>query len=648
MLVDTKVPDMIGRREESGADYPRDRTIHALFEEQAARDPAAVALLLDGGEWTYAQLNTWANRLAHRLLRMGISRGALVGLCAGRSPELIAAMLGILKAGGAYVPLDPQYPGDRLELMIRDTAAPAILASRGTRGRLGPVAARAEIVCIDSDEASLARENPTNPSVEGSGLDLAYVMYTSGSTGTPKGVMVGHRAVVRLVRNTNYCHFGRDEVFLQLAPISFDASTFEIWGALLNGARLAIMPPDPPTLGGLGTAIRRHGVTTLWLTAGLFHLMVEQRVEALRPLRQLVAGGDVLSPSHVRMALDELRDGVVINGYGPTETTTFACCHRMAKGDRIESSIPIGRPISHTTVYLLDEGLQAVSAGEPGELCIGGDGVGRGYLNHPELTRQRFVADPFSTEPGARMYRTGDRARLRPDGTIEFLGRLDDQVKILGHRVEPGEVEAVLGQHPGVRQAAVIARPDSRGERRLLAYFVGAAPGCPDPAELKDYLAGLLPHFMIPAAFTRLESLPLSPNGKVDRSRLPDLEARPPSGPALAPATAADDLEGVILEIWERTLDRRVGPEDNFFDLGGDSLHLVEVHSELQKALGGELSIMDLFEFTTVRSLARHLGRAGLREPDPAVADPALTRAGDRARRQKEALSRRCQSGAVS
>jgi amino acid adenylation domain-containing protein len=510
MLVETGVADTIGRREEIGADYPRDRTIHSLFEEQAARDPAAVALLFDGGHWTYAQLNTWANRLAHRLLRMGIGRGALVGLCAGRSPELIAAMLGILKAGGAYVPLDPEYPGDRLELMIRDMAAPAILASRATRGRLGPVAARAETVCIDSDEASLARENPTNPSVEGSAVDLAYVMYTSGSTSTLTGVMVGHRAVVRLVRNTNYCEFGRDEVFLQFAPISFDAATFEIWGALLNGARLAIMPPHPPTLGGLGTAIRRHGVTTLWLTTGLFHLMVEQRVEDLRPLRQLFASGGVLSPSHVRKALDELRDGVVISGYGPTETTTFACCHRMAKGDRVESSIPIGRPISHTTVYLLDEGLRPVSAGEPGELCIGGDGVGRGYLNHPELTRQRFVADPFSTEPGARMFRTGDRACLRPDGTIEFLGRLDDQVKVLGHRVEPGDVEAVLGRHPGVRQAAVIARQDVRGERRLLAYFVGAAPGRPDPAELKEYLAGLLPHYMIPAAFTRLESLPLS------------------------------------------------------------------------------------------------------------------------------------------
>lgn len=641
MLWETGTPEMIGRREEAGADYPRDRTIHSLFEEQVARDPAAVALLFDGGEWTYAQLNTRANRLAHRLLRMGIGRGALVGLCAGRSPELIAAMLGILKAGGAYVPLDPEYPVERLELMIRDTAAPAILASRATVGRLGPIAARAEIVYIDSDDASLARENPINPSVEGSALDLAYLMYTSGSTGTPKGVMVGHRAVVRLVRSTNYCHFGREEVFLQLAPISFDASTFEIWGALLNGPRLAIMPPHPPSLGGLGAAIRRHGVTTLWLTAGLFHLMVEQRVEDLRPLRQLLAGGDVLSPSHVRRALDELRDGVVINGYGPTETTTFACCHRMAKGDHIESSIPIGRPISHTTVYLLDEDLRPVPAGEPGELCIGGDGVGRGYLNHPELTRQRFVADPFSTEPGARMYRTGDRARLRLDGTIEFLGRLDDQVKILGHRVEPGEVEAILGRHPGVRRAAVIARPDARGERRLLAYFVGATPGRPDPAELKDYLAGLLPHFMIPAAFTRLESLPLSPNGKVDRSRLPDPEARPPADPAPAPVTAADGLEGVILEIWERTLDRRAGPEDNFFDLGGDSLHLIEVHSELQKAIGGELSIMDLFEFTTVRSLARHLGRAGRREPDPAVADPALAHAGDRARRQKEALSRR-------
>ena len=279
-------------------------------------------------------------------------------------------------------------------------------------------------------------------------------------------------------------------MFLQLAPISFDASTFEIWGALLNGGRLAIMPPRSPGLDELGAAIRRHGVTTLWLTAGLFNLMVEQRIDDLRPLRQLLAGGDVLSPPHVQKALDILEDGVVINGYGPTESTTFACCYRMKKGNRATGSIPIGRPISNTTVHMLDDELRPVPNGSPGELWIGGDGVARGYLNQPELTRQKFVPDPFSSEPGARLYRTGDLARLRPDGNIEFLGRLDNQVKISGHRIEPGEIEAALSQHPDVRQSAVVADAGQRGEKRLVAYVVGVNPPSEVPAALlKDYLA---------------------------------------------------------------------------------------------------------------------------------------------------------------
>ncbi len=634
------------RREGAAGKSLRNSTIHALFEEQVAQHPEAVALLSEEKEWTYAQLNQHANRIANCLLRTGVGRGTRVGLCAERSPEMLAAMLGILKAGGAYVPLDPEYPDGRLELIIRDTAPGAILASRATQGRLVPHLNGTEVVHINSDEPSLLRESPVNPNIDGSAHDLAYVMYTSGSTGTPKGVMIGHRAIVRLVRDTDYCNFSRDEVFLQLAPISFDASTFEIWGALLNGARLAIMPPDPPTLVGIGEAIRRHGVTTLWLTAGLFHLMVEQRPEDLRPLRQLLAGGDVLSPAHVRKALNALRDGVVINGYGPTESTTFACCHVMTKGEPIEEPIPIGRPISHTTVYVVDDRLQRMPEGEAGEICVGGDGVGYGYLNDPELTRRKFVPDPFCSEPGARMYRTGDRARLRPDGNIEFLGRLDNQVKVLGHRVEPGEVEAVLGQHPGVRQAAVVARPDHRGESRLLAYFVGPSSGRLGAADLKEYLAGLLPHFMMPSAFFSLPQLPLSPNGKVDRASLPDLDAPRPAGPAPAPTTT--ELERKIMQIWERTLDCRVGPEDNFFDLGGDSLHLIEVHSELQKTFGGKLSMTELFEFTTVRSLAYCLARAQTPTPHPTSADPGLVRAAERAKRQKEAFSRQGQSRVIS
>ncbi len=381
-------------------DYPRDKTIHALFEEQAAVRPRSVAIEFEERRLTYGALNEQADHVALRLRRMGVERGSLVGLCLERSPEMIVGILAILKAGGAYVPLDPNYPDKRLSFMIRDAGTSLIVAHRPTAGRLAPSLRNARVFWIDSDDTAPPDEGTHHPAAAARADDIAYVMYTSGSTGSPKGTLIAHRGVVRLVRNTNYCEFGSDEVFLQLAPISFDASTFEIWGALLNGGRLAIMPPRSTGLDDLGTAIRRHGVTTLWLTAGLFHLMVEQRVDDLRPVRQLLAGGDVLSPPHVQKALEILEDGMIINGYGPTESTTFTCCYRMQKGYRTSGSIPIGRPISNTTVHVLDEERRPVPLGSPGELWIGGDGLAHGYLNQPELTRQKFVPDPFSNEPG--------------------------------------------------------------------------------------------------------------------------------------------------------------------------------------------------------------------------------------------------------
>jgi amino acid adenylation domain-containing protein len=522
---------------ETATDYPRDTPVHRLFEEQATLAPGSVAIRCGQHVLTYGELNERANQVAHHLRRWRVGRGAYVGLCMERSPELFAAMLGILKAGGAYVPLDPDYPADRLAFMLQETAAPLVVSHRPCTHRIASLLVQNRLVCLDRDAAAIGRETRSNPEDGATADDLAYVMFTSGSTGTPKGVLIGHRAVVRLVRNTNYCRFGRGEVFLQLAPISFDASTFEIWGALLNGALLAAMPPGPPSLEDLGAAIRRFGVTTLWLTAGLFHLMVEQRVDDLASLRQLLAGGDVLSPCHVHKALEALRDGTLINGYGPTESTTFACCHRMTRGHASEASIPIGRPISNTTVFILDERLHPVPVGEPGELCIGGDGLAHGYLNDPELTRARFPFKPSSGEQGTRIYRTGDRARYRPDGVIEFLGRLDSQVKISGHRVEPAEIEAKLQRHPAIRQAAVVSYTGlpPRGQKRLVAYFVGTQPGRTATEELRDYLASLLPSFMIPAVFLELAQLPLSPNGKVDRSALPPPPRHPHPHPHSQP-----------------------------------------------------------------------------------------------------------------
>jgi non-ribosomal peptide synthetase component F len=363
--------------------------------------------------------------------------------------------------------------------------------------------------------------------------------------------------------------------------------------------------------------------------------MVDRRPEDLRSLRQLVAGGDVLSPTHVRNALSVLQEGVVINGYGPTESTTFACCYRMAKGYEINGSVPIGQPISNTSVYVLDERLQPLPPGVPGELFIGGAGLALGYLNQPELTRERFIPHPFSGEPSARLYRTGDRARLRSDRNIEFLGRVDNQVKISGHRIELEEIEATLRLHVQVRQAVVVAAEDSGGQKRLFAYLLPSDRGCLNAEELKRFLADRLPSFMIPSAFAEVDQFPLSPNGKVDRIALALTGRADPS--KQRPSSRGTDREEAIARTWSKVLDRVVGLDDNFFDLGGDSLQLIEVHSELQENLGLELSMIDLFEFTTIRTLASRLSGIGAK-------GPALSLARERGRKQKEVLARQRQT----
>jgi len=459
----------------AAGDYPRDACIHELFSQWAQRSPGTVAVVFGDEHLTYGELDRLANRLANYLRRLGVGPDSLVGLCVGRSLEMVVATVGILKAGGAYVPLDAGYPPERLAFMVRDTGVQVIL----TQSRLAPSLSTvdARVVSLDGARDDIARESGTAPPGGAGAGNLAYVMYTSGSTGQPKGVAVTHRNVVRLVKGADYVRLGPEEVWLQLAPISFDAATLELWGPLLNGARLVVMPPGTPTLEDLAEAIRRHGVTSLWLTAGLFHLVVDEHPEALAGVRQLLAGGDVLSPDHVRRALQVLRaagGGLLVNGYGPTENTTFTCCHPMTSDtvDSIGASVPIGRPIANTTVYLLDPHLKPVPVGVPGELYAGGDGVARGYLNRPGLTAERFLPDPRGNEAGGRLYRTGDLARWLPDGSIEFLGRSDDQVKIRGFRIEPGEIEAVLAEHEAVARAVVTAREGRAGESSLVAYCV--------------------------------------------------------------------------------------------------------------------------------------------------------------------------------
>ncbi|MEA2690744.1 MAG: hypothetical protein QOJ16_131, partial [Acidobacteriota bacterium] len=596
------------------SDYPRDSSIPERFAAWAARTPEATAVVFDRDSLTYGELEAESNRLAHHLRGRGVRPGDLVALAVERSLALVPAILGILKSGAGYVPLDPAYPAERLSFMLADSGARLLLGQERSLARLP--ASGLPTVSLDRDREEIASASASSPSPPPGPGDIAYVMYTSGSTGRPKGVAVTHRNVLRLVLGSGFARFGPEQVFLQLAPISFDASTLELWGPLLNGGRLAVFPPESPSLETLGEAIARHGVTTLWLTAGLFHPMVEGHLTALRPLTQLLAGGDVLSPAHVRRALAALPGLTLINGYGPTEGTTFTCCHALREpGEpwRMTPTVPIGRPIGNTRVHVLDRELRPLPAGVPGELLLGGDGLALGYLGRPELTAERFVPDPFG--PASRLYRTGDRVRWLPGGTLEFLGRLDGQVKIRGFRVEPGEIEAVLTRHPAVREAAVLAQPEPGGTERRLVGYVAPREGGSDVdllADLRRHLAASLPAHMVPAAWVILPSLPLTANGKVDRRALMKIE--PGQGPAgssegfVAPRNA---IEETIAAIWREVLGvERVGIGDDFFLLGGHSLSATRVLSRLRRELGVELALADLFEHTTLAGLAAAVAAA--------------------------------------
>ncbi|NET25242.1 non-ribosomal peptide synthetase, partial [Okeania sp. SIO1I7] len=448
--------------------YP-EKCIHELFVAQVEQTPDAIAVVFAEQSLTYSQLNSKANQLAHYLQKLGVVPETLVGICVERSVEMIVGILAILKVGGVYVPLDPSYPQSRLNYLIEDAQLSILLTQEKWLNQLPQTIA--QVVCLDTNTTDFTTELSSDITVSITPDHQAYMMYTSGSTGQPKGVNIRHRGVVRLVKNTNYVSFTPQDIYLQLAPISFDAATFEIWGSLLNGGTLVIMPPHKPSLTEIGAAVREHQVTTMWLTAGLFQMMVEEQVEDLASLKQLLAGGDVLSLTSVQKVVAKLEGCQLINGYGPTENTTFTCCFPVKASSKLEKSVPIGRPISNTQVYVLDSHLQPVPIGVPGELHIGGDGLATGYHKRPELTAEKFIANPFEKSKG-KLYKTGDLVRYLADGNIEFLGRIDHQVKIRGYRIETGEIEAVLNSYLKVKETVVIAREDKPGDKRLVAYIV--------------------------------------------------------------------------------------------------------------------------------------------------------------------------------
>ena len=429
-------------------DYPKAGTIVSLFEAQVEQSPNAVALVYEGEEMTYKELNKRANQLAHYLSNQGVAQESLVGICMDRSMEMIIGLLGILKAGGAYVPIDPKYPQERIKYIINDAQAKVVITHSEHKEL---IAGAKDIDCV------LLEEVPENSSCDNLNLsidagNLTYIMYTSGSTGQPKGVMVEHQAVSRLIFNAQFPFLNESAVLYQYAPLSFDASTFEVWGALLKGGKLVISNPELKSLEAIAAELKANQVSVLWLTAGLFHAAVDNCIDLFEPLDVILAGGDTIQPGSIRQLLSHHQNLTFINGYGPTESTTFAITHPVTIQHQTNSELNIiGQPISNTTVYMLEPGsTRLCPVGVPGELCIGGDGLARGYLNNAELTAEKFVSNPF--EPGQRMYRTGDLARWLPNGKVEFLGRIDSQLKIRGFRIEPGEIEAVLQQAPGVGQ----------------------------------------------------------------------------------------------------------------------------------------------------------------------------------------------------
>ncbi|HST59426.1 MAG TPA: amino acid adenylation domain-containing protein, partial [Longimicrobium sp.] len=621
-----------------------DRPVHALFAAAAAATPDAVAMGWDGGRMTYGELEAEANRLAHHLAVRGARPGARIGLLLERGPRMVVAMLAVLKAGGAYVPLDPAYPAERLAFMLEEADAHLAVTEMNSRGAadavagdsLFPIPYSLQFIDLDAEHGAIEAAPATDPGI-GLGPDaLAYVIYTSGSTGKPKGVAAPHRAVVRLVREGGFADLGPDHVFLHLSTPSFDAATLEIWGPLLNGGRIAVHPPRMPSPAELREVIRREGVTTIFLTTGLFHLVADEAPDALEGVRHVMAGGDVVSIAHARRVMENHPGTRVSIVYGPTENTTYSTFHDLSPADWARASLPIGRPIAGTRAYVLEASLTPAPVGVRGELYVGGEGLAWGYLRRPALTAEKFVPDPFGA-PGSRLYRTGDRARWLPDGALEFLGRADRQVKIRGFRIEPDEVEAVAGTHPGVREAVIAVRGEG-ADKRLVAYVVPVDGTALTAAELRAHVAAHLPAYMAPSAWVVLDAMPLTPTGKVDRRALPEPANEGPADPAEGPR---GPVEQVLAGLWTELLGaRRVRRRDSFFELGGHSLVATRLLSRIRRALGVELPLKALFGAPTLAALAEQVEAARAAadgterippiRPQPREAEPPLSFAQER------------------
>ncbi len=608
-------------------EYPRDLCLPDLFASQARRAPDKIAVRDEQSALTYAELDARSNRLAHYLRAQGVGPETLVGVCLPRTVDMIVALLGIQKAGGAYLPLDPHFPADRLAYVLENSQARALVTLANLAAQFSSSQARA--ICLDT-QAGDVEGQPAGPISSGLQPDnLAYVLYTSGSTGRPKGVQVLQRNLVNfLTAMQERPGLSAADTLLSVTTLSFDIAGLELYLPLVSGAQLALVSAAAAADGQkLKQALEETRATAMQATPATWRLLLAAGWEGSSAFK-ILCGGEALPADLVPGLL--ARSGSFWNMYGPTETTVWSTCEQITTAGQL---ITIGRPIANTQIYILDKQGRPAPIGVPGELFIAGDGVARGYWNRPDLTAERFLPDPFSAAPGARMYRTGDLARYLGDGRIDFLGRMDNQVKLRGFRIELGEIEAVLGQHPGIRQAVVVVREDTPGDKRLAAYLTVHSLA-PSISELRVHLHDKLPEYMIPSLFVFLDELPLTPNGKIDRRALPAPES---SRPDLITSYAAPqtETERAVAAIWQEALKvERVGLDDNFFELGGHSLLIVQIHQQIGAAFEADLTIAQMFQYPTVRTLAQYLSRSP--SAGPQVRQDAL----DRAALQREAIAK--------
>ena len=590
------------------AEYSLDKCIHELFEEQVEKTPDAVAVVFADQQLTYQELNTKVNQLAQHLQKLGVSPDILVGICVERSLEMVVGLLGILKAGGAYVPLDPAYPSERLVFMLSDAGVSVLLTQKHLQDVLPQTSA--QIVCLDQNWDTIAQHSNDNPNTTVQPDNLAYVIYTSGSTGQPKGVMVPHRAICNhmLWMQTEFPVTASDRV-LQKTPFSFDASVWEFYAPLLTGGQLILAKPgghqDSQYL--LDLIAQQQVSIVQFVPSQLRSLLAEQKIYNCHSLRRVFCGGEALAIDLQASFFSILPNVELCNLYGPTEATIDTTYWQCQPQDE-QKTVPIGKAISNTQIYLLDSYLQPVPIGVPGEIYIGGAGLARGYLNRADLTSEKFISNPFLS--GTKLYKTGDLARYRPDGTIEFIERIDGQVKLRGFRIELGEIETQLTQHLHIKQAVVLIREDVPGEKRLVAYIVPSQEQSPTVSELRSFLKNNLPDYMVPSVFITLNTLPFLPNGKLDRKALPAPDTARPDLQAVF-ATPRTPVEETLMRIWSDVLRlEKVGINDNFFELGGHSLLIVQLFARLRSAFQIDLPFQTLFDAPTVATLAERLETA--------------------------------------